>query len=83
VDFLAYSAYVLLAGFWQAALRAGTELANGSSETAFYHAKLHAADFYWRRVLPRHSSSRGVARRHADCLMAMPACDFMLVADPQ
>jgi alkylation response protein AidB-like acyl-CoA dehydrogenase len=77
VDFLAYSAYVLLAGFWlQAALRASTELANGSSETAFYQAKLHAADFYWRRVLPRATAHREALLGGADCLMAMPACDF-------
>lgn len=43
VDFLAYSAYVLLAAMWlQAAVRAQATLATGSAETAFYRAKLDA-----------------------------------------
>ena len=77
VDFLAYSAYVLLAGFWlQATLRASIELANGSGETAFYQAKRQAADFYWRRVLPRATAHREALLGGAECLMAMPASDF-------
>ena len=77
VDFLAYSAYVLLAGFWlQAALRASIDLANDSGETAFYQAKRQAADFYWRRVLPRATAHREALLGGAECLMAMPASDF-------
>ncbi|MDY7073959.1 3-methylmercaptopropionyl-CoA dehydrogenase [Pseudomonas hunanensis] len=60
VDFLAYSAYVLLAAMWlQAAVHAQATLAAGSTETAFYRAKLHAATFYWRRLLPRATAHRG------------------------
>jgi alkylation response protein AidB-like acyl-CoA dehydrogenase len=77
VDFLAYSAYVLLAGLWlQAAVRAGETLANGTGESAFYQAKLQTADFYWRRVLPRASAHREALLGGANCLMAMPASDF-------
>ena len=77
VDFLAYSAYVLLAGLWlQAAVRAGETLANGTGENAFYQAKLQTADFYWRRVLPRASAHREALLGGANCLMAMPASDF-------
>jgi len=77
VDFLAYSAYVLLAALWlQAALRAQATLAAGCSETPFYHAKLQAAQFYWRRVLPRASAHREALLGGADCLMALPASDF-------
>jgi alkylation response protein AidB-like acyl-CoA dehydrogenase len=77
VDFLAYSAYVLLAGLWlQAAVRAGETLANGTAESAFYRAKLQTADFYWRRVLPRASAHREALLGGANCLMAMPASDF-------
>ncbi len=77
VDFLQYSAYVLLAGFWlQAAARAQDALAEGSSETAFYQAKLHCAEFYVRRVLPRASSHREALLGGAACLLALPASDF-------
>ena len=77
VDFLAYSAYVLLAGLWlQAAVRAGETLTDGTGESAFYQAKLQTADFYWRRVLPRASAHREALLGGANCLMAMSASDF-------
>jgi alkylation response protein AidB-like acyl-CoA dehydrogenase len=77
VDFLAYSAYVLLAGFWlHAAMRARESLINGTDDNAFYQAKLQTADFYWRRILPRASAHREALLGGANCLMAMPASDF-------
>ena len=77
VDFLAYSAYVLLAAMWlQAAVHAQATLAAGSTETAFYRAKLHAATFYWRRLLPRATAHREALLGGADCLMALPESDF-------
>ncbi|UFH25593.1 MULTISPECIES: acyl-CoA dehydrogenase C-terminal domain-containing protein [Pseudomonas] len=77
VDFLAYSAYVLLAAMWlQAAVRAQATLVSGSAETAFYRAKLDAATFYWRRILPRATAHREALLGGADCLMALPASDF-------
>lgn len=77
VDFLAYSAYVLLAAMWlQAAVCAQATLAAGSAETAFYRAKLDAATFYWRRLLPRATAHREALLGGADCLMALPASDF-------
>lgn len=77
VDFLAYSAYVLLAAMWlQAAVRAQATLVAGSAETAFYRAKLDAAMFYWRRLLPRATAHREALLGGADCLMALPASDF-------
>ncbi|KAA8554027.1 MULTISPECIES: acyl-CoA dehydrogenase C-terminal domain-containing protein [Pseudomonas] len=77
VDFLAYSAYVLLAGLWlQVAVRASATLAAGSDESTFYRAKLQAADFYWRRVLPRASGHREALLGGADCLMSMAEDDF-------
>ena len=77
VDFLQYSAYVLLAGFWlQAAARAQDALSAGSSETGFYQAKLHCAEFYVRRLLPRASGHREALLGGAACLMALPASDF-------
>ncbi|MGF6594271.1 acyl-CoA dehydrogenase C-terminal domain-containing protein [Pseudomonas sp. 2835] len=77
VDFLAYSAYVLLAALWlQAAERASAALAAGSSEAAFYQAKLQAADFYLRRVLPRAGAHREALLAGAGCLMSLPETDF-------
>ncbi|WP_395504918.1 acyl-CoA dehydrogenase C-terminal domain-containing protein [Ectopseudomonas hydrolytica] len=77
VDFLQYSAYVLLAGFWlQAAARAQDALEAESGEAAFYQAKLHSAEFYLRRVLPRASAHREALLGGAQCLMAMDEDSF-------
>lgn len=77
VDFLQYSAYVLLAGFWlQAAARAQDVLETGSGEAAFYQAKLHSADFYLRRVLPRASAHREALLGGSPCLMVMDEDSF-------
>jgi len=77
VDFLAYSAYVMLAALWlQAAVRATEALASGTGEAAFYQAKLQSADFYLRRVLPRAGAHREALLEGADCLMAMPDSHF-------
>ncbi|WJN60627.1 acyl-CoA dehydrogenase C-terminal domain-containing protein [Pseudomonas sp. SO81] len=77
VDFLQYSAYVLLAGLWlQAAATAQQALDAGTGEAAFYQAKLHSAEFYLRRVLPRASSHREALLGGADCLMAMAEESF-------
>ncbi|WP_212629196.1 acyl-CoA dehydrogenase C-terminal domain-containing protein [Pseudomonas sp. KB-10] len=77
VDFLQYSAYVLLAGFWlQAAARAQDALEAGSGEAAFYQAKRHSAEFYLRRVLPRASAHREALLGGAQCLMAMDEDSF-------
>ncbi|WP_422418477.1 acyl-CoA dehydrogenase C-terminal domain-containing protein [Pseudomonas sp. GZD-222] len=77
VDFLAYSAYVMLAALWlQAAERASEVLAAGTGEAAFYQAKLQSAEFYLRRVLPRAGAHREALLAGAGCLMALPATDF-------
>ncbi|MCU1718523.1 acyl-CoA dehydrogenase C-terminal domain-containing protein [Pseudomonas sp. 5P_3.1_Bac2] len=77
VDFLHYSAYVLLAGFWlQAAARAQDAIEQGSADLAFYRAKMQTAHFYLRRVLPRASAHREAVLGGAECLMAMDAADF-------
>ena len=77
VDFLQYSAYVLLAGLWlQAAARAQDALEAGTGDAAFYQAKLHSAQFFIRRVLPRASAHREALLGGAQCLMAMPEASF-------
>ena len=77
VDFLHYSAYVSLAGFWLlAADRACQALDSGSDETDFYRAKLHSAEFYLRRLLPRASGHREALLGGAECLMALGSEHF-------
>ncbi len=77
VDYLQYSSYVLLAGFWlQAAAKAQDALDAGSGEAAFYQAKLRSAEFYVKRILVRASSHREALLGGADCLMALPEADF-------
>ena len=77
VDFLAYSAYTVLAALWlQAAECASQALAAGTDEAAFYQAKLHAADFYLRRVLPRAAAHRQALLAGAGCLMRLSEADF-------
>lgn len=54
VDYLYFSGYVTLAYLWaRMALVAQTEIANGSSEQAFYDAKIKTAQFYFAKLLPR------------------------------
>ncbi len=77
VDFLACSGYVLLASLWlRAAETAATALAAGSDESAFYQAKLHAADFYWRRLLPRVTAHGEALRGGARSLMSLDEAHF-------
>ncbi len=54
VDYLMYSGYVTQAYFFaRAAKVAQTVLADATSETDFYQAKLFTAGFYYARLLPR------------------------------
>jgi len=54
VDYLMYSGYACLAYFWADIARVAAEkLAEGTSEEAFYTAKLQTARFYYQRLLPR------------------------------
>ena len=57
VDYMYFSGYVTLAYLWaRMALIAQTEIANGSSEQAFYDAKVKTAQFYFAKLLPRTST---------------------------
>lgn len=77
VDFLAYSGYVLLAALWlRAAERACAALAAGSPDCAFYQAKVQAATFYWRRILPRANAHCEALRGGAQCLMSLDEAHF-------
>ncbi|MCP8690081.1 acyl-CoA dehydrogenase C-terminal domain-containing protein [Marinobacterium sedimentorum] len=77
VDYLMYSGYVVLGYFWaRMAQVAQAELAKGSTDTAFYEAKLHCARFYFERLLPRTRSLSVTMLSGADNLMSLDAEHF-------
>lgn len=54
VDYLMHGGYTTLAYFWaKAAVVAQQALDGGTTEVAFYRAKLATAQFYFERLLPR------------------------------
>ena len=54
VDYLYFSGYVTLAYLWaRMALVAQSAIASGTTETAFYEAKIKTAQFYYAKLLPR------------------------------
>jgi hypothetical protein len=65
VDFLYYSGFVMMAYAWaQMAAIAHEKLATGGAESPdFYQAKIHTADFYFAKLLPR-------AQAHAESMLA-------------
>ncbi len=72
-DYLMYSGYATLAYFWaKMALVAKQKLAAGTTETAFYEAKVQTARFYFQRILPRTVSHAQTALSGAGSLMDMP-----------
>ncbi|MBB6521802.1 acyl-CoA dehydrogenase C-terminal domain-containing protein [Pseudoteredinibacter isoporae] len=57
VDYLMYSGYAMLGYFWAlAAKKAQETLAEGTTDEAFYKAKISTARFYFERILPRTNS---------------------------
>ncbi|WP_028304876.1 acyl-CoA dehydrogenase C-terminal domain-containing protein [Oceanospirillum maris] len=77
VDYLMYSGYVTLAYFWaQAAKVAQQALANGTTETDFYKAKLATAQFYFSKLLPRTKSLVASINEGGESLMEMSADQF-------
>lgn len=53
-DYMMYSGYIVLAYLWaKMAKVAQTKLEEGTTEEAFYKAKLDTARFYYKRILPR------------------------------
>lgn len=78
VDYLMYSGYVSLAYFWALmAQKAQQALDNGTSETAFYQAKLSTAKFYFQRILPRTRAHVAIMQAGADSLMELDAEHFV------
>ncbi|MDO6681642.1 acyl-CoA dehydrogenase C-terminal domain-containing protein [Oceanobacter sp. 5_MG-2023] len=77
VDYLMYSGYIVLGYFWaRMAKVAQDKLAAGTSEEAFYKAKLTTANFYFRRILPRTRMHAATMTAGAASLMDMAEEDF-------
>ena len=56
VDFLMYSGYVMMAYYWALQAAKAAELLSsgqGKESADFYQAKIHTAEFYFERLLPR------------------------------
>ncbi|UZE97093.1 acyl-CoA dehydrogenase C-terminal domain-containing protein [Alkalimarinus alittae] len=78
VDYLMYSGYVTMAYFWaRMALIAQQKLAEGTTETGFYTAKVQTAQFYFKRLLPRTKGHAEMMLAGADSVMAMDEENFM------
>jgi alkylation response protein AidB-like acyl-CoA dehydrogenase len=72
VDFTMFSGYVVLAYMWaQMAEIAQARLAEGTTEAAFYEAKLATARFYFERILPRVEGHVAAAMAGADTVMSL------------
>ena len=72
VDFLMYSGYVTLAYFWARMVSvAQQKLAEGTSEEAFYKAKVQTGKFYFDRVLPRTAAHAQMIAAGGESIMAM------------
>lgn len=78
VDYLMYSGYVVLGYFWARMAQVAQEkLAAGTSEEAFYKAKLATAHFYFQRLLPRTRAHAEIMQSGAANLMALAPEDFV------
>ncbi|MGQ7246903.1 acyl-CoA dehydrogenase C-terminal domain-containing protein [Halomonas sp. V046] len=79
VDYLMYAGYVTLAYLFARAVKTAQEaLDGGTSEAAFYDAKIHTARFYFERLLPRTRAHAAMIQAGAGPLMALEAGDFGL-----
>lgn len=79
VDYLMYSGYVTLAYlFARAVSKAKEAMEAGTSEAAFYQAKINTARFYFERLLPRTRAHHEMIQAGGESLMAISADDFGL-----
>ncbi|MEB3768191.1 acyl-CoA dehydrogenase C-terminal domain-containing protein [Acinetobacter sp. MD2] len=78
VDYLFVAGYVTLAYLWARMAEVATQkLAEGTTETAFYQAKLKTAEFYFKKILPRTHSHAEVIAGGLAPLMQLDAEDFV------
>lgn len=77
VDYLMFGGYVALAYTWARIAKVAQEkLAAGTTEQAFYEAKIKTANFYFLRLLPRAQAHAEAAKAGAASVMDIAADDF-------
>jgi len=77
VDYLMYSGYAVFAYLWARMAKVALDrMAEGTSEEAFYNAKVQTARFYFRRMLPRTRAHAEAMLAGADTLLDMPEDAF-------
>ncbi|MBT8093039.1 MAG: acyl-CoA dehydrogenase C-terminal domain-containing protein [Gammaproteobacteria bacterium] len=78
VDYIMFSGYVLLGVAWAASARAAyRRLEQGTTEEAFYRAKIQTAEFYFTKILPRTTSLLQTMSTGPDPLMTMDEDQFV------
>ena len=78
VDYIMFSGYVLLGVAWAASARAAyRKLEQGTTEEAFYRAKIQTAEFYFAKILPRTTSLLETISTGPDPLMKMDENQFI------
>jgi len=78
VDYIMFSGYVLLGVAWAASARAAyRRLEEGTTEEAFYRAKIQTAEFYFAKILPRTTSLLETMLAGPDSLMKMDENQFI------
>ncbi|WP_286266205.1 acyl-CoA dehydrogenase C-terminal domain-containing protein [Thalassotalea atypica] len=79
VDYLMYSGYLTLAYFWaKMAKVAFDKLSEGTSDVAFYEAKIKTARFYFARILPRTHGHAACIENGAASMMAHDEDEFLI-----
>ena len=79
VDYLMYSGYMMMAYAWaQQAAKAQALLdsAQGAESAEFYRAKIHTAEFYFARLLPRAQAHRKAALASTRSVMQLDKDHF-------
>ncbi len=74
VDYMMYSGYITMGYLWAwMAQVAQQKMAAGEGDAAFYQAKIQAAKFYFKKILPRTQSHRAIIQGGLDVLMQVDA----------
>ena len=77
VDFLMFSGYAYMAFMWlQMSAAAHKQLQAGQGDKQFLEAKLHTAEFFFERILPRAGAHAKTMGANIDSVMGMPTSYF-------
>jgi hypothetical protein len=77
VDFLMFSGYAFMAFMWaQMSAVATNKLLAGEGDKEFLESKLHTAEFFFQRILPRADAHAKTMGASVESLMAMPTSYF-------